>query len=108
MPKKPPRDNQRNRAPRTVQSAASVLHRIARRSLTDVYVDNQLVETLRSRLPVAVRGHVLRVIDKPQELVIFADSAAWAARLRLLLVQDPALVSGRSATVKVLPLGAAG
>jgi uracil phosphoribosyltransferase len=85
-----------------------VLHRISQRSAIDFSLENQFVETLRSHLPTAIRGHVIRAVEKPGELVIFVDSAAWAARMRLLLVQDPDLARGRTAIVKVLPQGGIG
>ena len=108
MPKKPPRNNLRNRTPRTVQSAAPILRRIIQHHGVDISSDNQLVESLRAKLPQALRSHVIQVMGKGAELVVLADSAAWAARLKLALAEDPGLAGGRSVTVKVAPRGAAG
>ena len=107
MPKKPPRDNQRNRAPRTVQTAASVLQRLAgRQAVSLIPLENQLLEKVRAKLPEALRAHVVEALEKAEELVIFADSAAWAARLKLACAEDPALFSVHRTIVKLAPRGA--
>jgi hypothetical protein len=107
MPKKPPRDNPRNRTPGTVQSAAAVLRRVMQRDGANIYLGNQIFEYFLTTLPEALRPHVLQVVERPGELVILADSAAWAARLRLALAGDPGLAGNRRTIIKVAPRGAA-
>jgi hypothetical protein len=108
MPKKPPRNNPRNRALRTVQGAPSILRRIMQRQGLDIPFDNQLSESFVARLPGALRNHVVEVVKKGEELVILTDTAAWAARLKLVLAADPDLAAGRRTSVKVAPRGATG
>ena|SRR6185369_7010967 len=109
MPKKPPRDNPRNRAPRTVQSAAAVLQRFAqRREGAGISLADQSLEKTRARLPQILRAHVVGAVEKPEELVIFTESAAWAARLKLALAGDPGFAGSRRITVKLAPRGATG
>jgi hypothetical protein len=71
-------------------------------------------EALRQRL---IRGltedlqpHVAAVIAKPGEVVVFADAATWAARLKLVLAETPPDLSpeagpGSRITVRVMPTG---
>lgn len=105
MPKKPPRNNQRKRALRTVQTTPSILRRVMQRSGLNISQENQITGALRAGLPEALRTHVVQVVDKGEELVILTDSAAWAARLKLALAGDPDLASGRRTSVKVAPRG---
>jgi hypothetical protein len=105
MPKKTQRDNPTNHRRRTVQSAASVLGRLMPRAAPGISTANQPLEAVRAILPEALRMHVRQAVDKGDELVILADSAAWAARLRLALAERP-LQPPRRTTVKVAPPGA--
>ncbi len=107
MPKKPRRDNPGNRTTRTVQSAAAVLQRLAtRRNAALIPFENQALEKLKARLPESLRPHVLEVVEKAGELIIFAESAAWAARLKLALAEGPDPVPAQRRTVKLAPRGA--
>ena len=109
MPKKPPRDNQRNRAPRTVRSAAAVLQRlIPRRAGSEISLGNHVLEKVRAGLPENLRAHVVAAVEKPEELVIFTASAAWAARLKLALAEDSGVAGGKRTTVKLAPQGGSG
>lgn len=111
MPKKPFRDNPRKRANRTIygrpQSAGRVLQRI--KTLADVAVSTPgapptaLIEELRALIPAGLHAHVIGALAKPGEVVAFADSAAWAARLKLALADAPPRSDGRRVTVRVLP-----
>jgi hypothetical protein len=89
MPKKNRPHNQKNRAARTVQSAASVLRRISQKagaacSLAGASADGAShIDVVRAQLPVALQPHLQACLLKPGELVLFADSAAWATRLRV-------------------------
>lgn len=114
MPKKPPRHNPPRKELRTVHSAgsgaAALLQRITRRAQV-VLPGSDLpqgdpgtwLRRLRERLPEEQRVHLKEVLEKAGELVLFADSAAWAGRIRLSL---PALVdaaAGRRMTVRLMP-----
>lgn len=105
MPKKPPRNNQRNRAPRTVQDAPSILRRVMQRSGVRISSENQSLGPILSQLPEVLRQHVVTVLDKGEELVILMDSAVWAARLKLALAGNPDLAAGRRTSIKVAPRG---
>jgi hypothetical protein len=99
MPKMPPRDNRRNPNSRTIQDAAEgvakLLQRMSRKSdviLSTAEVSNApashialppLLEIVRRELPEELRAHVLDCLLRPGELVLFADAAAWATRIRL-------------------------
>jgi hypothetical protein len=67
---------------------------------------NQTSRNLLDRLPEALRGHVIQVLEKGEELVILTDSAAWAARLKLALAENPDPADNRRTSVKVVPRGA--
>ena len=92
MPVKPPRNKPPFRNSGTPRSAASLLQRITRQAgvnpLSNPKVASRppLLERLRLSLPEDDRPHLLEVRQNDPELVFFADSAAWAARLRLALV----------------------
>ena len=89
MPKKPYRDNPRNRTSRTVQSAATVLRRISQK--TGVVPPPPAgsaggashIDVVRAGLPAELQAHLVTCLLKPAEIVLFAESAAWAARLRV-------------------------
>jgi len=93
MPKKPPRDNPRNRTPRTVQSAASVLRRISQKSgvvpppPAGLAAGPSHIDVVRAGLPADLQARLLTCLLKPAEIVLFAESAVWAARLRLAAVE---------------------
>jgi hypothetical protein len=75
------------------------------RAGADINNKNQEVKSLLSKLPEALRGHVVGVAERADELVILADSAAWAARLRLAVAELP-MAGGRRMSVKLMPAGA--
>lgn len=93
MPKKPPRDNPKYRASRTVQSAATVLHRISRSSdvvppplpgsRRDAGSSPSHIELILAGLPAPLRPHLSTCLLRPGEIVLFAQSATWATRLRV-------------------------
>jgi hypothetical protein len=92
MPKKPPRHNPPYRAFRTVQSAATVLRRISRK--TGVVAPAQggvegssHIASIRAGLPEELRPHLLDCLLKPAEIVLFAESASWATRLRVAAIE---------------------
>ena len=115
MPKKPPRNNPPDRERRTVQSAASLLRRISQKSGGGARVvvagpastkgdrDTLLIDQLRAQLPRELQPHLAGCLEKPGELVLFVESAAWATRLKLYVAELPALAAGRRCTVRVMP-----
>lgn len=111
MPKKPPRNNPRHGDRRTVQSAAALLRRITERSggalpaLPASGAAASLIQRLRESLAEEVRPHLVEVLEKPGELVLFADSAVWAGRLKLAAADLSGVLAGRRQTVRVMPPG---
>lgn len=121
MPKKPFRDNPKNRVSRTVQSAAGLLQRIGQRAgiATPAAAGAAAVshiEMVRAHLPNELREHVMNCLIRPGEVVLFADTAAWATRLRMAACEAAAAgaftnlpeISGTPRiTVRVTPARAA-
>jgi hypothetical protein len=114
MPKKPPRDNPRGPELRTVHSAgsgaAALLQRITRRAQVvlpgardGASEPLSWLARLRQRLPQEQQAHLTDVIEKAGELVLFADSAAWAGRIRLSLPELAEVTAGRRITVRLMP-----
>ncbi|MEP7312107.1 MAG: hypothetical protein ABI859_05970 [Pseudomonadota bacterium] len=65
---------------------------------------------LIAQLPEPLRQQVVDVILKPGELVVFTESAAWAARLKLALAETPPqlppeLQAADRITVRLMPTG---
>jgi hypothetical protein len=112
MPKKVPRNNPRRRSNRTVQgsaqSAASLLQRI-RRGAGDLQAPTvaapATLDRLRLLLPEELRQHLIEVLEKPGELVLFTDSAVWAGRLKLAAAAFAGFAAGRRQVVRLLPRG---
>lgn len=109
MPKKPPRNNPSRLHDRTVQSAASLLQRISRKAGGTLpspgapAASDSLIQNLRSLLPDELRPHLIEVLEKPGELVLFTDSAVWAGRLKLAALELAGLAAGRRQVVRVMP-----
>jgi hypothetical protein len=69
-----------------------------------------LRERFAAQLPEPLRAQVVNVILKPGELVVFTESAAWAARLKLAVAEvppalQPELQATDRITVRVMPTG---
>jgi hypothetical protein len=65
-------------------------------------------EWLSAHLPAQVRAQVAAVVEREGELVIFAPSAAWSARLRYAVLELEAAIRGADPgitgiAVRVLP-----
>ena len=116
MPNKPPRNKQpRSRSGGRPRPAADVLRRgVSGGPLEAIRQAGALAQGLRERLlrqlPELLRGHVAGVIVKPGELVVFADAAAWAARLKIEFAEQrpelaPELPTDAKVTVRVMPTG---
>jgi hypothetical protein len=60
-------------------------------------------ERLRAALPAELRPHLLGVLEKTDELVLFAGSATWASRLKLALPELAGVAGGRRLKVRLDP-----
>jgi hypothetical protein len=89
-----------------------ILQRVMKPGGAEFFHENQSLKMLLGTLPEGLRGHVLGVLERSDELVILADSAAWAARLRLVvadlsnLAELATLARGRPVSVRLAPAGA--
>lgn len=63
------------------------------------------LERLQGQLPPGQRTHLVEVIEKDGELVLFVDSAAWAGRIRLALPELAPVADGRRLTVRLKAMG---
>jgi len=115
MPKIPPRDNRRNRSLHTIQGTAEgvtgLLQRISRKagvvlpSPGSGAAGTSMLERLRSTLPAGLQPHLMEVLEKPGELVLFTDSAAWATRIRLAVGESSEWANVPRITVRLMPRG---
>jgi hypothetical protein len=69
-----------------------------------------LRERLIAQLPETLRQQVVNVVLKPGELVVFTESAAWAARLKLAIAETPPVLLPElqiadRITVRLMPTG---
>lgn len=115
MPKKTGRDNRAGRELRTVHSAGSrldgLLQRITKRANVMLPVPGgpagaapePWLQRLRAALPEELRPHLTGVLEKSGELVLFAGSATWASRLKLVLPELAPAAGGRRLVVKLDP-----
>jgi hypothetical protein len=108
MPKKVPRNNPAAGSYRTVQSAAALLQRISRPVgglPAPQMAQPAAVERWRQLLPEELRPHLIEVMEKPGELVLFTDSAVWAGRLKLAASSLATVAAGRRQVVRLIPRG---
>ena len=103
--------NSRNpvRAPESVKT---LLSRISRNVVAPVAEQRQAQqgwrEWLKNKLPAHIETHVTGVVEREGTLTVFAESAAWAARLRLEIAELETQIRERNAdigklVVKVMP-----
>ncbi|HEV7716218.1 MAG TPA: hypothetical protein VGO53_11515 [Steroidobacteraceae bacterium] len=95
-----------------MQSVKALLSRSSQSALGRVAQQRQSQadwrEWLRAKLPAALDMHVTGAVERDDSLVIFAESAAWSARLRFAVAEfeteirreKPAI---RSVNVRVMP-----
>jgi hypothetical protein len=57
------------------------------------------VDWLRTQVDVELAPHIVSVVPRNGELVVFADSAAWAVRLRYALAAMATAIAGRDAAI---------
>ncbi|MEO6185893.1 MAG: hypothetical protein ABIP38_08085 [Steroidobacteraceae bacterium] len=72
-------------------------------SLGTAAAATSLIEGLRAVLPEELRAHLIEVLEKPGELVLFTDSAVWAGRLKLAMNDLASIAAGRRQVVRVMP-----
>jgi predicted nucleic acid-binding Zn ribbon protein len=103
--------NSRNplRAPESVKA---LLGRISRNVVAPVAEQRQAQEGwrewLKNKLPAHIEAHVTGVVEREGTLTVFAESAAWSARLRLEIAELEGAIRERNAqvvklVVKVMP-----
>lgn len=56
---------------------------------------------VQAALPPEQRAHLVEVLEKEGVLLLFVDTAAWAARVRLSLPELAAAVEGRQVEVRL-------
>jgi hypothetical protein len=64
---------------------------------------NVAIQRLCGDMPEILRTHIVACVEKVDEIVLMADSPAWAARLKLLLADAPVTTDTRRITVRVMP-----
>ena len=105
--------NSRNpiRAPESVKA---LLGRISRNVVAPVAEQRQAQqgwrEWLKNKLPAHIETRVTGVVERDGTLTVFAESAAWSARLRIEMAELEPQVRARKADiqkliVKVMPRG---
>lgn len=75
-----------------------------RRWVENARAQSLLLEELAEQLPPAIRSHCLGARLDGDTLVVLADSAAWATRLRYALPSILARHGARKCRVRVMPL----
>jgi predicted nucleic acid-binding Zn ribbon protein len=97
---------------RTAESVKSLLSRASHSALARVAEQRQSQtdwrEWLGSKLPADLGPRVRAVVERDGNLVVFAESSAWSARLRFAIAElESQLRAGNSAirsiAVKVMP-----
>ena len=102
-------DSVKNLLARGLAKAAPVLAGITRQAA----LQRDIEAWTRQQLPADLAGHVTAVLEKDGELVVFAESAAWAGRLRYAVEGLKATVAGHrpdltAVRVRVMPRGSRG
>jgi hypothetical protein len=95
-----------------VESVKALLSRSSQSALSNVAQHRQSQKDwftfLRSKLPAALAAKITGVVEREENLVIYAESSAWSARLRYAIAEldddvrraNPAI---RSVNVRVMP-----
>ncbi len=73
---------------------------ILRRIAAGIPVQQSWAGWLRTTLAGELAGHVVSVVPKGAELVVFADSAAWSVRLRYALAAMGPAIAARDASIR--------
>ena len=97
---------------RTPESVKTLLGRISQLTRPPVAEARQAPrewrEWLKNKLPEGLEAHITGVVEREQSLTVFAESAAWSARLRFAMAELDEEIRGANAAiqkvvVKVLP-----
>ncbi|MEJ0038834.1 MAG: DciA family protein [Gammaproteobacteria bacterium] len=97
---------------RAPESVKALLSRISRNISTPVAEQRQTQqgwrEWLENKLPQHIEAHVTGVVERDGTLTVFAESAAWSARLRFEIAELEPQIRERNAdigklVVKVMP-----
>jgi hypothetical protein len=97
---------------RTPVSVNSLLSRVSQSALGRVATQRQAQQDwrlwLKNRLSSDIEAHITGVTENAQVLTVFADSAAWSARLRFVMAEFEADIRQQNAAirkvvVKVMP-----
>jgi hypothetical protein len=97
------------RAPESVKSLLGRISQITRPPVAQQrQAPHDWREWLKKRLPEGLEAHITGVVEREQSLTVFAESAAWSARLRFAIAELDAEIRGERAEiqkvlVKVLP-----
>jgi hypothetical protein len=59
---------------------------------------------LRAALPPALAPHIVQVVARERELIVFADSSAWSVRLRYALASLEEALRARDPAITVTRL----
>jgi len=115
MPKNPPPYKKRFRNSGPPRSNVSVLADITRRIAPPATADDSnFIDALARVLPDGLSAHLKGARIRDGVLVVYAESAAWAARLRLALNEHissaaapalPGLPAGARVVARVMPRG---
>jgi hypothetical protein len=114
MHKKPPPDKKtgaqkRPGRPHARHNAQSITQLIdarpaLRRLANALPLQQSWADWLASLVPAELSLHIVSVVPKDGELVVFADSAVWGTRLRYALVPLQAQITARDPTVRQIRL----
>jgi predicted nucleic acid-binding Zn ribbon protein len=97
---------------RAPESVKALLGRISRNIATPVAEQRQAQlgwrEWLKNKLPAHIETHVTGVVERDGTLTVFAESAAWCARLRFEISELEEAIRERNSAigklvVKVMP-----
>lgn len=111
MPKNPPTHKQGFRNSGPPRSAADLLAHITR---PEKAPEADPVDRIRNLLPAELAPHLREVRVRDGMLIIYTESAAWGARLRLWLMEHievtpvpplPNLAPGARVLARVMPAG---
>jgi Dna[CI] antecedent, DciA len=113
MPNNPTRDKHKYRTKSKPLHVAAVVQRVLPARVTQTgSVSEEWRELLRAALDPELAPHIVNVLSKPRELVVFTESAAWCSRLKLALGQIGAIARARDpgiakVQVRIMPAGSA-
>lgn len=86
MPKPLGRDNRRGGKPRSIKDLLS-RSSLGGAAVAETRAADDALAWLRGRLPTELAGHIASVSEREGKLVVYAESAAWSARLRYAVAE---------------------